>query len=173
MSHFKTLKELERDREQGGLYDLYTTFFIYNKRVQVYGYKVQRGESMRIDNICNKIYNNLNHQSFLLELNNIQNSLTIKEGDLLLYVREEDIALFKAPPEQGAKIRDRIINNKLSNKKKKIDESRKDYLKTRKPVDALPPNVKQNPETPIRVDDSGVVRIILDKDQSEKAKNRR
>jgi hypothetical protein len=173
MSRFGTIEKLERDRSQGGLYDLYTTFFVYNSRVLIYGYKVQRGESMRIDNICNKIYNNLNHQSFLLELNNIQNPLTIKEGDLILYVKENDIPLFKAPPELGAKIRDKVINNAISDRKQKIDKARQDYIRKRKEVDALPPNIKQSPETPITVDDSGVVRIILDKDQSEKVKNRR
>jgi len=172
MVNFSSIDKLERDREQGGLYDLYVTYFTNNKRIIVYGYKVQRGESMRIDNICNKIYKNLNHLTFLMDLNNILNPLTIKDGDLIFYVNEDDIPSFKAPAEEGAKIRDKVINKAISDKKQQIDKARQDYVKKRKQVDALPPNIKQTSSQAISVD-NGVVKIILDKDQSLRAKNRR
>lgn len=170
--NFTSIDKLERDRKQEGLYDLYVTFFNNNKQILVFGYKVQRGESMRIDSICNKIYKSLNHVSFLMDLNNIQNPLTIKEGDLLLYVKEDDIINFAAPLEEGAKIRDKIVNKVISDKKQQIDKTRQNYIKTRKPVDALPPNVKQQEGSSLTVE-NGVVKVILDKDQSLKAKNRR
>jgi len=173
MSKFGTLEKLERDPDQGGLYNLYATVFVYNKKVLLYGYKVQRGEAMRIDNICNKIYNNTNHQSFLMDINNIQNPMTIKEGDLLLYVEEDDIPSFKAPKELGPKLRNEVINKAITDKKKQIDGARQDYLKKRQEVDPLPANIKQTPESAINVGDDGVVKIILDKDQSERARNRR
>lgn len=170
MSNFQNIEKLERGNE--GLYNLYTTYFIMNRNVQVYGYRVARGEAMRIDSICYKLYKNTNHQSFILDLNNILNSFNIKEGDLLLYVQEDDIALFKAPVEDGDKIRQKVINKKLSDKKQQIDTARQDYINRRKEVDALPPNIKQNSKSSINVS-NGKVKIILDKDQSEKAKNSR
>jgi len=171
MSKFKELDDLERDRNQSGLYDLFTTTFVDNKKILVYGYKVQRGEEMRIDNICQRLYNNIEHLSFLLQINNIQNPLTIKAGDLLFYVREDDIPAFKADPEDASKFRDRVINKAVSDKKQQIDETRKDYVNTRKAVDALPPNIKQTADSPVQVSTDGVLNIILDKDQSLKAKN--
>lgn len=165
MIEFKSVENLERDKDQKGLYDLYTTFFINNKSVFVFGYKVQRGESMKINTICNKIYNNYNHLSFLLDLNNILNPLTIKEGDLLLYVKEDDIPNFTAPAEEGKKIRDKVINNAISSKKQNANKSRKDYIKKRTQSDPLPPNIKQNTSKSLTID-NGVIKIVLDKDQS-------
>jgi len=171
MAGFKDIEDLERDRKQSGLYDLFTTTFVDNKSILVYGYKVQRGQEMRIDNICQSLYNNINHLSFLLQINNIQNPLTIKAGDLLFYVREEDIPAFKADPAEASKFRDRVINKAISDKKQQIDKTRKDYVNKRKAVDALPPNIKQTADSPLTISADGIIKIILDKDQSQQAKN--
>jgi hypothetical protein len=170
MSKFKEIEDLERDRDQNGLYDLFVTTFVNNKAILVYGYTVQRGEEMRIDNICNRIYNNINHLSFVLQLNNIQNPLTIKAGDLLFYVREEDIPSFTADPAEASKFRDRVINNAISDKKKQVDAVRNNYTNNRKSADPLPPNIKESGDSPVTITD-GIIKIVIDKDQSLKAKN--
>lgn len=173
MGNFKDLESLERDRDQSGLYDLFVTSYVENKKVIVYAYKVQRGEEMRMDKICMSIYKNINHMSFLLQLNNIINPLTIKAGDLILYVNEEDTTKFKPSPEESNKLRDRVLNKAISDKKQKIDKSRKDYLQKRKSIDPLPPNVKQSPTSPLTVTEDGVIKIIVDKEVSQRSKNKR
>lgn len=171
MIKFNSIDNLERDRDQSGLYDLFVTTFIENKTVLVYGYKVQRGEEMRIDKICNSIYKKTDYLSFLLSLNNIMNPLTIKAGDLIIYVKEEDIAKFTAFTGDNTKLRERVLNKVISDKKQKIDKSRKDYIQKRKSVDPLPPNIKQNSTSPMTITENGLIKIIIDKDQSLRSKN--
>jgi len=173
MSNFKEIESLERDRNLSGLYDFFVTTFIDNKKVIVYGYKVQRGEEMRMDKICQSIYKNQNHLSFLMNLNNIINPLTIKVGDLILYVNEEDIIKFKASPEESNKLRDRVLNKVISDKQQQIDKSRKEYVQKRSAVDALPPNIKPSANSPMTISSDGVIKIIIDKDQSQRPKNRK
>jgi len=100
---FKTLQFLERDKDQNGLYNLFATTFVMNRNVQVFGYPVQKGEDMRIDLIINSIYKNDKHANFILDINNIVNPVTIKAGDLLLYVNEEDIVKYRPNPADAPK----------------------------------------------------------------------
>lgn len=168
---FAYIDSLERDRNNGGMYDLFVTSFVNNRKIMVYGYVVKRGEDMRIDKIANKIYGNQKSNSFILNLNNILNPLTIKAGDLLIYVEEDAIPNFKPSPAEASKLRDRLLNKVVSDKKQQIDASRKDYVGRRKTSDALPPNIKESSDSPIFINDSGQVKIILGKDLSARPKN--
>ena len=43
-------------------------------------YEVQKGEEMRIDLVCQSIYGSLDYIDIILNANNIDNPLNIKEG---------------------------------------------------------------------------------------------
>ena len=53
--------------------------------VQYATYKVQKGEEMRIDLVCESIYGSTSHIDIILNVNKISNPLNIKEGITIIY----------------------------------------------------------------------------------------
>lgn len=81
--------DIDNIRREGQTYDLTTRTFIYNQPVsgsdiQFQTYKIQKGEEMRIDLICNSIYGNLDFIDIILNVNNISNPLNLKEGSTII-----------------------------------------------------------------------------------------
>lgn len=144
---YKDTDILKRNSNQSGLYDLFTTTFINNINVEVFGYVVAKEEEMRIDKISEKIYGKIEFSSFLCNINFIKNPLSIKTGDILLYVTEKDIDKFTPTPEITDTIRQDLLGN---NKINKIDKARKDTIVPQK--DALPPTIKKETKPNIIID---------------------
>lgn len=81
--------DIDNIRKEGQTYDLTTRTFIYNQPVsgsdiQFQTYKIQKGEEMRVDLICNSIYGNLDFIDIILNVNNISNPLNLKEGSTII-----------------------------------------------------------------------------------------
>jgi hypothetical protein len=112
-------------KDSSGNYNLNQTTFelILTGAVRFGSYEVQKGEEMRIDLVCNSIYQNIEYCDILLNVNNIDNPLNIKEGSVILYpINDIDILRYSAP--------DNVDINKVlanSNKATRKDQSRKQY----------------------------------------------
>ena len=134
-------------KDSSGNYNLNQTTFelILTGAVRFGTYEVQQGEEMRIDLVCNSIYQNIEYCDILLNVNNIDNPLNIKEGSVILYpINDIDILRYSAPDNVG-------INNVLanSNKATRKDQSRKQYAENNL---NLPPTVLEESTNQFNID---------------------
>ena len=97
-------------------------------------YEVQKGEEMRIDLVCQSIYGSLDYIDIILNANNIDNPLNIKEGTIIIYptgnvdgLRYSDIK-----KQNGAE----VLTN--TNKQQRKDNNRKKYVENQY---SLPPTI--------------------------------
>lgn len=160
---YSDLNDLQRDSKQQGLYDMFTTTFINNTAIEVFGHVVTKEEEMRPDLICNTIYKRIDFVSFLCDLNNVKNPLSVKTGDIWLYVNEKEVALFKPNSETKDNIRQELINK---NKGAKKDPNRSD----KSIPDQLPPTIKKNTTPNITIDDAKSEVILGNFSASERPK---
>ena len=130
-----TLKKVD------GSYDLIQPTFQSNFSSIVYNqYEVQKGEEMRIDLICQKIYSNTNYIDVLLNVNEIDNPLNIKEGSILIYPTN-NIELLRYSGRDEVET-SQILGN--SNKQQRKDKNRKSYVENKL---SLPPTILQERTT--------------------------
>ena len=97
-------------------------------------YEVQKGEEMRIDLVCQSIYGSLDYIDIILNANNIDNPLNIKEGTIIIYptgnvdgLRYSDIK-----KQNDAE----VLTN--TNKQQRKDNNRKKYVENQY---SLPPTI--------------------------------
>jgi hypothetical protein len=134
-------------KDSSGNYNLNQTTFelILTGAVRFGSYEVQKGEEMRIDLVCNSIYQNIEYCDILLNVNNIDNPLNIKEGSVILYpINDIDILRYSAP--------DNVDINKVlanSNKATRKDQSRKQYAENNL---NLPPTVLEESTNQFNID---------------------
>lgn len=110
-----------------GLYDFTRITFRYKyDQVNYLQYKVQKGEEMRIDLVCNSIYGNTDYIDILLNANSISNPLNIKEGSMILYPDKSNIESLRISNNTP----DTKISNSLGNpnKESRTDSDRKKYV---------------------------------------------
>jgi hypothetical protein len=161
---FKDLENLIKETGGEGLYDLFIQTFKNNLDIPLKGYIVQREDEMRIDKISTTLYGSSNNASFLLNLNNIKNPLTIKQGEILLYVDVGQVRLFEPDKPVDDAVRKDLINN---NKAAKKDANRKEYLDTNQ-ADALPVTIKKSSIPNVTVDDQKAEIILGSASASER-----
>jgi len=136
----KDIDKLKRSLSNLNLYDLNKLTFRFTFQGLSFGeYKVQKGEEMRIDLVCNSIYGNLENIDIILNINNISNPLNIKEGTLLRYPSPDSI--------ESLRVRESKTNNvqvslASSNKASAQDPARQQYVEQNY---SLPPNVMERP----------------------------
>jgi len=160
---YKDLNTLKRDSDQGGLYDMFTTTFVNNILIEVYGHVVTREEEMRPDLISKTIYKNMDHVSFLCNLNNVKNPLSVKSGDIWLYVNEDQITLFNPTQATKDNIRQELVNK---NKGAKVDPKRKDGTKK----ESLPPTIKKETTPNVTINEQKAEIILGKSSASERPK---
>lgn len=138
------------DRDTDGLYD-------FNKRTHDWSlttsrteYLVQKSDEMRLDQICFNIYGNTENIGFLMNFNNIDNPLNVKEGDIIYYVSEDLINLFK--------LQDSTTNSSneisLPNRTTRKDKSRQSYLEN---SGQLPPTVLNRPTPSVTLSGNNII----------------
>lgn len=134
----------------GGLYDLNQATFLYNIDIPLFEYTVQMGEEMRMDLVCNSIYQNKNtkYVDLLCSINNIDNPLNIKVGQTIIYPDESDISKFRYEDSinRGDSIKEAFTK---PNKSTRQDSNRKKYLENNT---SLPPTILDNPIDPFDLD---------------------
>jgi hypothetical protein len=138
------------DRDTDNLYD-------FNKRTHNWEisttrsrYVVQKSDEMRLDQICFNIYGSTEYIGFLMNYNNIDNPLNIKEGDEVLYVSEELIDLYKLQDSQSIS----SIEVNLPNRTTRKDKSRQSYLEN---SGQLPPTVLNRPTPSVTLNGNNIV----------------
>lgn len=122
-----------------GLYDLTQLTFQFKLDNQLRQYIVQRGEEMRIDLVCQSIYDNMDNIDLICSINNIDNPLNIREGQIIIYPSGNfDSYRFSERDKQNTIDEENIKQLSNVNKNNRKDQSRKDYLDNNS---TLPPTI--------------------------------
>lgn len=132
--------DIDNLKKSNGEYDLFTRTYKYVfNGVRYSEYRVQKGEEMRIDLVCQSIYGNIDYIDIILNANNISNPLNIKEGSLIRYPNQSDIEILRFK-EKSPKEESKVLSN--PNKATKIDLSRQKFTE----LGSVPPNIVQLPD---------------------------
>lgn len=134
-----------------GNYDLTQLTFQSRNDVELYQYRVQLGEEMRMDLVCESIYGSMEYLDLLMHINNIDNPLNIKEGTILFYPSSNKIDLYRIVEEKPQTVQNKIIN---TNKTTRKDSNREMYIKQGY---SLPPVVLEKPTEPVRIEGDNIV----------------
>lgn len=145
------LDKLIRDTKQDNLYNLYDPTFKLETGINLRQFVVGPEQVMRIDLVCHEIYKSVNQVDFLCDLNNIDNPLNIKEGDVILYPNFDAISYYRVTITDNNDARAKLLN---VNKSTKRDNNRQKYVEQNF---ALPPNVKQVPDASVKIENGQIV----------------
>ena len=122
------------------LYDLTKLTFRSTFENLAFGqYKIQKGEEMRIDLVCQSIYGNVNYVDIILNINNISNPLNIKEGTIIIYPTANSIPDLRIKDSKNNNVQ---VSLSSGNKASAPDPSRQKYVEENY---SLPPNVMTSP----------------------------
>jgi hypothetical protein len=132
-----------------GLYDLTQLTFRYDVGVPLSQYTVQKGEEMRMDLVCESIYNNTDYVDILCSINNIDNPLNIREGQIIVYPTSNIDILRYSEPETEDVV---LLSN--SNKTTRKDTNRKKYLENKL---ALPPTTLKKRTNQFNIDGENII----------------
>jgi len=102
-------------------------------------YKIQKGEEMRIDLICQSIYGNIDYVDIILNINNISNPLNVKEGTLIIYPSADSIADLKLKDSKNNNVQ---VSLSSGNKASSPDPERQKYIEENY---SLPPTIMDRP----------------------------
>lgn len=134
-------------KENNDLYNLIQMTFQYNPEdtVRFSEHKVTRSQEMRIDNVCQEIYGNTNYVDILCSVNNIDNPLNIKEGEILIYPEASDINQLRYDKVDDDDTLSTVINTE---KRTKTDPNRKKYNDNRQ---SIPPTILPQQTDPVNL----------------------
>lgn len=138
------------DKDLDNLYDFNKRTHNWSISTPRFVYIVQKSDEMRLDQICFNIYGNTEHIGFLMNFNNIDNPLNIKEGDKIIYVQEELIDLYKLQDSQSIS----SIEVNLPNRTTRKDKSRQSYLEN---SGQLPPTVLDRPTQSVTLNNNNII----------------
>jgi len=147
------LKNLDR-KNNSELYDLREISFrfrsdVFNQNVQEY--VVGEFEEMRMDLLCDNLYNDVDKVDVLCNLNDIFNPLSIKSGNIIKFVDESNIPAFRPDRENN-----RVMREVISNERKKgiTDVNRSKYLEEQS--QSLPPTMTKSDYSAVKYKDGKV-----------------
>lgn len=145
------IKDLQNLSIIDDLYDLTESTFV-TQNVPLYPYIVQRGEEMRIDLVSDSIFNTLEYADILLNINNIDNPLNIKEGSIIYYSDTNVMEALRISQPTN----DTLVSSKLSNTNKatRVDKNRKDYIEKNY---SLSPNILDTPTDQIKISGENLI----------------
>lgn len=115
-----TFKNIKRDEDQNDLYNLFTQTYI-DKNIRKNETSVDIDEEMRLDKISYRLYGSRKYIEELMQLNNILNVWSIKQGDIIYYSSINDIHLLKELKQELESVYDAISKPK---KNTRIDPDR-------------------------------------------------
>ncbi|NBO23326.1 hypothetical protein EBU94_08320 [bacterium] len=114
-------------------------------------YLVSKSDEMRIDVISNEIYGTVDEADVLLSINEIDNPLNIKEGDVIMYVSYETLQEYRIATIDNKEATDKLLN---ANKSTKKDTNRKNYVESGL---VLTPTVQEVPQPPVKIENTQIV----------------
>ncbi len=133
---------LKKDPKQDGLYDLTEPTFVQAVEPP-FQMVVTKEQEMRIDIISNDLYKSVDYIDFLLNLNDIDNPINIKQGDIILYTTIDKFELCKVSPNTTDDKQRTLLSPNKSSKK---DPNRQKYIEDNY---QLPPTFLETPASPI------------------------
>lgn len=148
-------------RVNNGLYDLFTTSFLYNPNIQLSEYVVSSNEEMRLDIVFANMYNieysildtYLKDIDVILYINSIHNPLNIKKDMILKYPPNiEDLQNFRYVPDKvidKTSVAKQLGVPNTPNKSTRKDSSRQSYIENDY---SLSPVVLDTPREPVRIE---------------------
>lgn len=144
------LYDLENISKVDGLYDLTQLTYSPNSAAAFATYEVQKGEEMRMDLICENIYGDTRYVDILCSVNDIDNPLNVRVGQILVYPTS-DLDTFRYSEEnQDEEIKQLANSNKTTRK----DKNRKKYLDNNL---ALPPTTLQNKVNQLNISGENII----------------
>ena len=148
---FYDIDNLKRDVAQYNLYNMFDSTFQYLTNVTLFKYQVPKTQEMRIDSVCNSIYNTTDYSDFLLDLNNIDLPLNIMLNDIILYVSPDQINFFHLDESTAKVLRNTYLN---SSKISTQDPNRASYIENNY---SLPPTFLDVPASSVQIVDGKII----------------
>lgn len=160
MDIYSLYNQVKFDDNQG-LYNLFEPTIIYNTDVDMLTYTVTKDDEMRIDLIFQNIYqiddtrmkDEYENVDILLYINNVFNSLNLKEGMVLQYpmaMDDFDKFRYKEPSNStNTDVIKQLATVNSQDKTTKTDSSRQNYIENNY---SLPPVVLDTPREPVRIE---------------------
>ena len=149
------LNRLTRDSNQNQLYDLFEPTFEYRYDIPLGRYQVPQDKFMRIDLVCDDLYDGTNYVDKILNINSIDNPLNIKEDDVILYPNLEKFIDYDYKSTQKNVNKKGTQQNLLSpNKGTRKDSSRQLYVENNY---TLPPTLNPAPINPVQIEQNQIV----------------
>jgi hypothetical protein len=145
------LDKLIRDTKQDNLYNFFDPTYQGNDSINLQTHVVAPEEEMRIDLICNNIYNSVDQVDILLDINDVDNPLNIMMDDVILYPSRSAIPEYYIKVIDNNNIRAKLLN---SNKSSRKDTNRKQYVEQNF---ALPPTFVETPTAPVKILNNQIV----------------
>jgi len=145
------IKRLVRDVRQDNLYNLFEPTFKSREGFEMQRYLVTKSDEMRMDVICNEIYGSTDEVDVLLSINEIDNPLNVKEGDVIMFVTYETLQEYRVETIDNKEATNKLLN---ANKSTRKDSNRQNYVESGL---VLTPTVKEVPQPPVRVEDTKIV----------------
>jgi hypothetical protein len=147
----KSLQDLERVSTNDNMFNfLQTSFkdygpFVFNT------YIVPKENEMRIDLVCNDLYDSTEYTDFLLWFNGIINPFNIIQGTEIIFVNLDLIPNFYVKKENNGKVQDVLLNK---DKVKRKDKNRDKFIRQKR---SLPPTVNESPTEQIKIDGDSII----------------
>jgi hypothetical protein len=114
---------IQIDREGNPITNIITPIVVTSDDLVLYPYPVSRAEEMRPDMILNGMYGNTENLDEIMTLNNIVDSWSIREGDILWYPDPSDLDKIRREP--VTQTEEEIINQLVDpNSERKVDFNR-------------------------------------------------
>lgn len=130
----------------------------YTTSVNFYEYTVQRGEEMRLDLIMQSIYTGAEtykDADIILYINDIDNPLNIKEGQIIKYVVIDDLVKFRYT-ELGGTAKGNSVKQSLAipSKTTRTDKNRTKFLESDY---TLPPVLLSKSSPSVKIDSKNII----------------
>lgn len=144
------LYDLENISKVDELYDLTQLTYSPNSAAAFATYEVQKGEEMRMDLICENIYGDTRYVDLLCSVNDIDNPLNVRVGQILVYPTS-DLDTFRYSEENQDEEIKQLANSSKTTRK---DKNRKKYLDNNL---ALPPTTLQNKVNQLNISGENII----------------
>jgi hypothetical protein len=136
------LDNLTRDDNQDGLYNLIEQTFVL-RDLPYLTTVVTKEQEMRIDLISQYLYGDVDHTDLILNLNNIDLPINIKQGDTIFYIPVDLIDNYRIKVDETTNKRRLLLSPDKANVK---DPNRKSFVENDY---QLPPTFLNSPENPV------------------------
>ena len=145
------IESLFRDVNQEDLYDFFEPTFINDLSIPRKTFNVGVEQEMRIDEVCNSVYKDVDKVDILLNINDIDNPLNIMMGDVITYPPAVSKTEFRVNTSEIKEARRGLLN---INKRTKKDSNREKFIENNF---SLPPTYLPEPTKPVRIEGDQII----------------